>query len=116
MAATPDSSRKKRRGPRRVSEADGLDEVEILGEPAHRPVGGTGNSPQGDHDRGRSRESREGLRETTMHGQNPLPEQPPHLAPALTALILGVVVLEAFGFYARSLESRMVTALAANEA
>ena len=43
-------------------------------------------------------------------------EQTPHLAPALTAVILGVVVLEAFGFYARSLESRSITALAADEA
>ena len=40
----------------------------------------------------------------------------PHLAPALTAVILGVVVLEAFGFYARSLEYRSITALAADEA
>ena len=43
-------------------------------------------------------------------------EQTPHLAPALTAVILGVVVLEAFGFYARSLEYRSITALAADEA
>ena len=40
----------------------------------------------------------------------------PHLAPALTAVILGVIVLEAFGFYARSLEYRSITALAADEA
>ena len=43
-------------------------------------------------------------------------EQTPHLAPALTAVILGVVVLAAFGFYARSLEYRSITALAADEA
>ena len=51
-----------------------------------------------------------------MHGQNPPSEQTPHLAPALTAVILGVVVLAAFGFYARSLESRSIAALAADEA
>ena len=51
-----------------------------------------------------------------MHGQHQPLEQPPHLAPALTAVILGVVVLEAFGFYARSLEYRSITALAADEA
>ncbi len=51
-----------------------------------------------------------------MHGQNQPLEQTPHLAPALTAVILGVVVLEAFGFYARSLEYRSITALAADEA
>ncbi len=43
-------------------------------------------------------------------------EQLPHLAPALTALILGVVALEAFGIYARSLEYRSITALATDEA
>jgi D-alanine transfer protein len=42
--------------------------------------------------------------------------QTPHLAPALCAVVLGVVVLEAFGFYARCLEHRAVTALAADEA
>ena len=41
-----------------------------------------------------------------MDGQNHPVEQTPHLAPALTAVILGVVVLAAFGAYARSLESR----------
>jgi D-alanine transfer protein len=51
-----------------------------------------------------------------MHGQNQPLEQTPHLAPALTAVILGVGVLAAFGFYARSLESRSITALAADEA
>ena len=50
-----------------------------------------------------------------MHGQNQPLEQTPHLAPALTAVILGVVVLAAFGFYARSLEYRSITALAADE-
>ena len=43
-------------------------------------------------------------------------EQTPHLAPALTAMILGIVVPAVFGFYARSLEHRSITALAANEA
>ena len=51
-----------------------------------------------------------------MHGQNHPLEQTPHLAPALTAVILGVVVLAAFGSYARSLEFRSITALAADEA
>ena len=51
-----------------------------------------------------------------MDGQNQPLEQTPHLAPALTAVILGVVVLAAFGFYARSLEYRSITALAADEA
>ena len=51
-----------------------------------------------------------------MHGQNQPLEQTPHLAPALTAVILGVVALEAFGLYARSLEYRSITALAADEA
>jgi D-alanine transfer protein len=49
-------------------------------------------------------------------GQNQPWEQTPHLAPALTAVILGVVVMAAFGFYARSLESRSILALAADEA
>ena len=43
-------------------------------------------------------------------------EQTPHLAPALTAMILGIVVPAVFGFYARSLEYRSITALAADEA
>ena len=51
-----------------------------------------------------------------MHGQNQPLEQTPHLGPALTAVILGIVVLEAFGLYARSLEYRSITALAADEA
>ena len=51
-----------------------------------------------------------------MHGRNQPLEQTPHLASALAAVILGVVVLEAFGFYARSLEYRSITALAADEA
>ena len=51
-----------------------------------------------------------------MHGQHQPSEQSPHLAPALTAVILGVVVLAAFGFYARSLEYRSIEALAADEA
>jgi D-alanine transfer protein len=51
-----------------------------------------------------------------MHGRNQPWEQTPHLAPALTAVILAVVVLWAFGFYARSLEDRSIAALAADEA
>src|SRR5580704_13926532 len=51
-----------------------------------------------------------------MHGRNQRLEQFPHLASALAAVILGVVALEAFGFYARSLEYRTITALAADEA
>ena len=51
-----------------------------------------------------------------MDGPNHPLQQTPHLASALAAVILGVVALEAFGFYARSLEYRSITALAANEA
>jgi D-alanine transfer protein len=51
-----------------------------------------------------------------MDGQNHPSEQTPHLAPALTAVILGVVVLAAFGSFARSLEYRSIRALAADEA
>ena len=51
-----------------------------------------------------------------MHVQNQTSEQTPHLAPALTAVILGVVVLAAFGAYARSLERRSIMRLAADEA
>ena len=51
-----------------------------------------------------------------MHAPNHPLEQTPHLAPALTAVILGVVVLAAFGSYARSLEYRSITAIAADEA
>ncbi len=51
-----------------------------------------------------------------MHGDNKPLEQTPHLAPALTAVILAVVMLGALRSYARSLESRAVAALAADEA
>ena len=51
-----------------------------------------------------------------MHVQNQTSEQTPHLAPALTAVILGLVVLMAFGAYARSLERRSIAWLAADEA
>jgi D-alanine transfer protein len=51
-----------------------------------------------------------------MHGQNQPLEQTPHIAPALTAVILGVVVMTAFGFYARSLERRSIAAIAADDA
>jgi D-alanine transfer protein len=56
------------------------------------------------------------MRKPTMHGLNHRVEQTPHLASALAAVILGVIVLVAFGFYARSLEYRSITALAADEA
>ena len=51
-----------------------------------------------------------------MDGQKQSLRQTPHLAPALTAVLLGVVVLQAFGFYARSLEYRSIRALSADEA
>ena len=51
-----------------------------------------------------------------MDGQSRPSEQTPHLAPALTAMILCVVVLESLGFYARSFEYRSITALARGEA
>jgi D-alanine transfer protein len=50
-----------------------------------------------------------------MHGHDEPLEQTPHLAPALTAMILGLVVLAALGSYARSLERRSIAALAAHE-
>jgi D-alanine transfer protein len=50
-----------------------------------------------------------------MPGRNQLLEQTPHLASALAAVILGALALVAFGFYARSLEHRSITALAADE-
>src|SRR5207302_10479655 len=56
------------------------------------------------------------LRVTTIQVQNKPMEQTPNIAPSLTALILVVVVLEAFGPYARSLEYRSITALATDEA
>ena len=49
-------------------------------------------------------------------GENQPFEQTPHLAPALAALLLGVVALLVFGFYARSLERRSIIALAADDA
>ena len=51
-----------------------------------------------------------------MHGENQCLQQTPHLAPALTAFMLGAVVLAAFGSYARSWNSRSIRALAADEA
>ena len=51
-----------------------------------------------------------------MHSQNQPLEQTPHLAPALAAMVLSVVGLVAFGFYARRLEYRSIIALAADEA
>ncbi len=50
-----------------------------------------------------------------MHAQNEELEQTPHLAPALTAVILGVVALAVYGAYAGSLEHRSIKALAADE-
>lgn len=43
-------------------------------------------------------------------------EQTPHLAPALTAVTVVVVVVAAFGFYARSVEQRSILAIAADQA
>jgi D-alanine transfer protein len=40
----------------------------------------------------------------------------PHLAPAMTAVILGVVALTVFGFYARWLEYSLISSLATDEA
>ena len=51
-----------------------------------------------------------------MPGLDPPTEPTPHIAPALTALILGVAVLAAMGSYARSLESRSIAAIASVEA
>jgi D-alanine transfer protein len=51
-----------------------------------------------------------------MDGEDPPSEETPHLAPALTALLLVVFALAACALYARSLESRAITALAANPA
>ncbi len=51
-----------------------------------------------------------------MQGHN-LPGEPtPHLAPALTAVVLCVVGLAVLGCYGRSLERRSIAALAADEA
>ena len=54
-------------------------------------------SPQGGCDRTRFQKHSGRSRETTMHGQNHPSEQPLHLAPALTAVILGFVAMAAFG-------------------
>jgi D-alanine transfer protein len=51
-----------------------------------------------------------------MPGPNRIWEQTPHLVAALAAAVLGVGVLEAFRCYARNLEYRSITALAAGEA
>jgi poly-D-alanine transfer protein DltD len=51
-----------------------------------------------------------------MPGHDPPSEATPHLAPALTALILGVVALAAMGSYARSLEARSIAGIASAEA
>jgi D-alanine transfer protein len=50
-----------------------------------------------------------------MHGDNQPSEQTPHLAPALTALLLAAVAVVTLGTYARSLEARSIGALAAAE-
>jgi D-alanine transfer protein len=50
-----------------------------------------------------------------MHDHNQPLEQTPHLAPALTAVMLAFVMLAALWSYARSLEKRSITALAADE-
>jgi D-alanine transfer protein len=51
-----------------------------------------------------------------MHAQSSAREITPHLGPALTALVLGVVGLLAFEIYARWIERRSIKALAADEA
>jgi D-alanine transfer protein len=51
-----------------------------------------------------------------MDGQDQPAEQTPHIAAAVAAVILGVVLLQVFGLYARSLESRAIPALVADEA
>jgi D-alanine transfer protein len=51
-----------------------------------------------------------------MPGHDPPTEPTPHLAPALTAMILGIVVLAAMGTYARSFEARSIAAIASVEA
>ena len=49
-----------------------------------------------------------------MHSPNLPADETPHLAPALTALMLGFTAMAAFGFYAQSVEHRSITALAAD--
>ncbi len=49
-----------------------------------------------------------------MDGQNQPTDETPHLAPALTALMLGLAAMAAFGFYARSVEHRSITSIAAD--
>ena len=51
-----------------------------------------------------------------MSGHDQPSEQTPHLAPAVTAVILAFVAMTALGSYARSLEARSIAALAADEA
>jgi D-alanine transfer protein len=51
-----------------------------------------------------------------MDAQRQPLEETPHLGPALTAVILTVVVIAALSFYARPLESRSIKALAADQA
>lgn len=51
-----------------------------------------------------------------MERQNSAREKNPHLAPALTAVLIALAGLAAFGSYARSLELRSIRALAASEA
>src|SRR5262249_21617875 len=65
---------------------------------------------------GRRPSSEQGSRETTMHGPDPPLEPTPHLAPALTAVILGIAFFMGFGVYARSLERRAIVTLATHEA
>jgi D-alanine transfer protein len=50
-----------------------------------------------------------------MIGHNQSSDQTPHLAPALTAMILALIMLAAIWFYALSLEKRSITAFAADE-
>src|SRR5271165_5364307 len=61
-------------------------------------------------------EASERSRETMMPVHDQPAESTSHLAPALTALILGVALLAAMGAYARSLEARSIAAIASVEA
>ena len=90
-----------------------LVEVEVI---ERRPSRYQGAGDHLDAAAGGDSEIREWSRETMLFDQDQPWEQTPHLAPALTAVILGVVSLVAFAFYARSLEYRSIMALAADEA
>ena len=50
-----------------------------------------------------------------MHGDKQPSEQTPHLAPALTAMLLAVAAVVVLGSHARSLEARSIAAIASAE-